>query len=100
MRPEQIFDLLVGLLSIYGGSALLLRRFRSSSKPLRWGKFENGAVTSKRSLLIVGCCFICFGVCVTLMGFQVAGLERFLFPVVLVVTVIATLTCAVIDARS
>jgi hypothetical protein len=100
MRPEQIFDLLVGLPSIYGGATLLVRRFRSPSQPLRWGKFENGAVVSKRSLLIVGCCFVCFGVCVTLMGFQVAGLERFVFPVVLVVTVIATLACTVIDARS
>jgi hypothetical protein len=100
MRVDQTLDLFVGLLSIYGGGSLLVRRFRPSSKPLRWGKYQNGAVASKRSLLIVGCCFLCFGICGTLMGFQVAGFERFVFPVVLTVTLIAMFTCAVIDARS
>jgi len=100
MSVDQTLDLIAGLLSIYGGVFLLVRRFRSSSQPLRWGRFQNGAVSSKRSLLIVGSCFTCFGVCLTLMGFQVAGLDRFVFPVVLTVTVIATFTCAVIDART
>jgi hypothetical protein len=100
MNVDQILFLLGGLLSIYGGGSLLVRRFRSPSEPIRWGKFQNGAVASKLSLLIVGCCFLCFGVCLILMGFQVAGFERFVFPAVLTVTLIAMFTCAVIDARS
>jgi hypothetical protein len=100
MSVDQTLNFLVGLPSIYGGGSLLWRRFRPSSEPLRWGKFQNGAVVSKRSSFIVGCCFTCFGVCLTLMGFQVAGFERFVFPVVLTVTMIAMFTCAVIDARS
>ena len=100
MRFEQTLNLLVGLLSIFGGGTLLARRFRSSQEPLRWGRFQNGAVASKRSLLIVGCCFACFGLCVTLMAFHVAGVERFLFPVVLAITIVTTFICAIMDARS
>jgi len=100
MSSDQTLQLLVGLFSIYGGVFMLVRRFLSSSQPLRWGRFQNGAVASKRSHSIVGSCFTCFGVCLTLMGFQVAGIDWFVFPVVFTVTVIATFACAIIDART